>query len=130
VTESVDQPSIYTVRPSARAADQIEAEHSRLEGTAGASIADAWEDALMDAIASLATYPERCAIANENKLFQCISPGDTLRVLLFRRTRTGPAWRILFSAHETDENDPLTVRVHHIRHGAQAPMTEWPADHE
>ncbi len=42
----------------------------------------------------------------------------------------GPAWRILFSVREVDENDPPTVRVHQVRHASQAPMTEWPLDED
>ena len=69
-------------------------------------------------------------MAQEDTVFQRASPGDTFYALLYRRTRTGPAWRILFSVHETDENDPPTVHIQMLRHGAQAPLTHWPDEDE
>lgn len=125
-----DEPTVYSVRPSDRAAAQIEAEHKRQEERLGFTKADAWEDALMDAVASLATYPKRRPVALENGIFQKVSPGQTLRQLIFKPTRGSAGWRILFTIHEADENDPPTIRVQRILHGAQAPMTEWPSEEE
>lgn len=79
---------------------------------------------MLSVIATLATFPERCAVAAENDLFL----GGTLRLLLYRAGRRGPAWRILFSVQEANENDPPTVQLHLIRHGSQAPLTEWPKE--
>jgi len=66
VTESDEQPTVYVGRPSDRVANQIEAGHQRQEQQSGPAVADTWEDALMDAIASLATLPERCSVARGN----------------------------------------------------------------
>lgn len=109
-------------------ADQIEVEHQRLVSISGADAADRWEDSLMDAIASLGTLPNRCPVAEEDPVFARVRPGETLRVLIHRQTARSAAWRILFSVYEADRNDAPTVRVHHVRHGAQASMTEWPTD--
>ena len=125
-----DVLTVYVVRPSDRVADQIEAEHKRQEKQRSPAAADEWEDALADAIASLATYPKRRRSAPEDKLFQRIYPGHILRQLVYQQTRTSPAWRILFSVHDADKNDPPTVRIQMLRHGAQAPMTEWPDEDE
>jgi plasmid stabilization system protein ParE len=123
------EPTVYAVRPSERAAAQIEAEIERQEKQRGSTDADDWASTLLDAIGSLATYPQRCPIASENKPFQRGSPGETLRVLLFRHKR-GATWRILFTIDETSKNDPATVRIQILRHGAQSPMTEWPSEDE
>lgn len=42
----------------------------------------------------------------------------------------GLSWRLLFSVREADENDPPTVRLQRVQHGAQEPLTEWPAEDE
>ena len=128
MSEREDKLEIYAVRPSDKVADQIEAEHQRLVSVSGADAADHWEDSLADAIASLATLPKRCPVAEEDTVFARVRPGQILRVLIHRQTAKSAAWRILFSISEADKNDAPTVRIQHIRHGAQAPMTEWPAD--
>jgi Uma2 family endonuclease/plasmid stabilization system protein ParE len=81
--ETEDPLQVHPIRLSQNAADQIESEHQRLQETAGTAIADTWEDSLMDALGSLATYPHRCAVAIEDSLFT----EGTLRQLLFRRTK-------------------------------------------
>lgn len=126
---SEEGPPVYSVRLSEPAAVQIEVEHARQREDFGPDAADAWEDALMDAIGSLATFPQRCAVAPENHLFQRVSLGEALRLFIYRRTRSGPVWRVLFSVREATA-DPPTVWVQHIRHGARAPMMEWPTGEE
>ncbi len=121
-----DQPLVYAVRFAEATQDEIDQEYERLAGISGLSIADEWRNGLLEAIRSLATYPERCLIATENQPFQRVRPSDSLRVLIYRRTRSGPAWRILFSVHKSDSLDPPIVRVRHIWHGARAPITFWP----
>lgn len=116
---------IYAIR-LANTADREMEEHQRLEQISGFEIADAWRDGLRESIRSLATLPERCSTANEDKLFRNAVVGQ----LLYRRTIGGPAWRILFSVREANLNDPPTVLIHHIRHAAQAPITEWPSENE
>ena len=67
-----------------------------------------WYDGLLDAIASLDTFPKRCALAPENVDFTDIE----VRQLLYGRRRT--VYRILFCIIEPD-----TVRILHIRHSAR-----------
>ena len=71
-------------------------------------VAKRWYDGLLDAIASLDTFPKRCALAPENKDFQ----DNEVRHLIYRRRRI--VYRILFCIIEPD-----TVRVLHIRHSAR-----------
>lgn len=124
-----DEPTVYSVRLSEPAAEQIEVEHARQQELFGPNAADAWEDALMDAVAALATYPKRCAVAPENHLFQRVSPGELLRLYIYQRARRSVQWRVLFTVHEAT-SDPPTIWIQHIRHGARAPMTEWPTGEE
>lgn len=120
------EPPAYVVRVSEQARRQIDAGLVRIYDYAGEAAARSWWDGMDEAIAGLATLPERCPAAPEDDLYH----KGTLRQFLYRRRRGGPAWRILFSVREADENDRPTVRVHQIRHGAQAPLTEWPPDED
>ena len=123
------EPTVYAVRPSERVAAQIEAEVRRQREQRGLAAANTWAEAFLNAIGLLATYPKRCLEADENGPFQRVSPGETLYVLLFRHKR-GAIWRILFTVDEAGENDPPTVHLQMLRHGAEAPMTFWPAEDE
>ena len=123
---SAEEPTVYTIRVSEAAAGVIEAEWDRLDDLAGAEVAEAWRIGMRTVITGLATYPERCAAAVEDRLF----PGGALRQLVYQRRRGGPVWRILFSVRPANADDPPTVRVHLIRHGSKQPMTEWPAEDE
>ena len=121
---------VYAVRFAEHVPVEIQQEYERLVEINGKEIADDWEDNLMAAIRTLATYPERCALAAEDEYFQHIHPGLSLRVLIYRRTRNGPAWRILMTVHEADALDPPIVYIRHIWHGARAPITFWPSENE
>ena len=129
-TDDQETTRVYAVRLTSTARYEIDQEKVRLTELSDLAVAQEWQIGVMAAIRGLATYPERCVVASENDLFQRVSQGDTLRLFLYRRRRNGPAWRILFSVHETDENDPPTVRIHRVRHAAQAPMTKWPTEDE
>lgn len=124
--EGEGETPVYAVRLSEPAAAQAEATFERLIEMAGVDAAEDWQEGLRAAWGSLATLPLRCAVAPENRLFQKKHPGPPLHVLLYRRGRNG--WHILFTAHTATDDDPPLVRVHQIRHGAQKPLTEWPAE--
>ena len=125
-----NEPPQYAVRFVETAQEEIDQEYVRLAGIRGVDVAEEWEAGLLAAVRTLATYPERWKLADENEQFQQVRPGLPLFVMLYRRTRTSPAWRILFTIHEADANDQPTLRVRHIRHGARAPMTFWPPEDE
>ena len=67
-----------------------------------------WYDGLLDAVATLDTFPNRCPLAPENDDF----PDSEVRQLIYRNGRT--IYRILFCVIE-----PNLVRVLHIRHSAR-----------
>ncbi len=120
----MSEAPVYTVRVSEGARRQIDAEIARLFDAAGEAYAVAWRDGLAAALAGLATLPERCPLAPENDLY----PDGTLRQLLYRPRRGGATWHILFSLRAATGDDPPTARVLQVRHGAQAPLTDWPVD--
>lgn len=120
----------YAIRFTEAVQGEIDAEYVRLADISGVDIADDWENRLLEAIRGLATYPERRAKATENELFQRVQPNAVLRVLTYRRSRSSPTWRILFSVHEADTLDPPKVLVRHLWHSARAPMTSWPSEDE
>ena len=117
---------VYAVRLSEPAAAQAENAFERLIETAGLDAAEEWQEGLRAAWASLATLPQRCAVAPENRPFQEKHPGPPLRALPYRRGRS--VWRLLFTANTATDDDPPLVRVHQIRHGAQEPLRDWPAE--
>ena len=67
-----------------------------------------WYEGLLDAIASLDTFPKRCPLAPENDDF----PDVEVRQHLYQKGKT--SYRILFCILEPD-----TVRILHIRHAAR-----------
>ena len=83
-----------------------------------------WFAGLQKAKASLATLPQRCVTASENKIFQKKHPGPPLRVSLYRYGRS--TWQILFTVHETEGGDQAYVKLHQLRNTAQKPLTKWP----
>jgi plasmid stabilization system protein ParE len=70
-----------------------------------------WFLALDDAIASLATFPERCPLAPEDARF----PFEVRQLLYGRKPHL---YRILFAL------EGETVNVLHIRHGRRKPISE------
>ena len=121
---------VYAIRISPTAMAIAVAEYDRLLITVGARGAEDWREGLLTAWAGLATLPLRCSLAHENEAFQTFRPGPPLRVYLYRSGRRGNVWRLLFTAHEETADDPPIVQVHQIRHGAQDPLIEWPAEDE
>lgn len=59
------EPTAYAVRVSEQARRQIDLELVRIYDDAGEAAAIAWSDGMDEAIAGLATLPERCAAAPE-----------------------------------------------------------------
>lgn len=125
-----NEPTTYALRLTQALQQEIDAEYVRLVGISGIDIANDWEDRLLKEIRGLATYPKRGVKAVENEAFQRVHPGQTLRVLIFQRSRSSPTWRILFSVHEADALDAPRVIVRHIWHGAREPNTFWPDEDE
>jgi plasmid stabilization system protein ParE len=70
-----------------------------------------WFVALNDAIASLATFPERCPVAPENSAF----PFEVRQLLYGRKPHV---YRILFTI------DGDVVQILHMRHGRRRPLEE------
>jgi toxin ParE1/3/4 len=73
-----------------------------------------WFQGLENAIASLATFPERLPLAPENAMF----PFEVRHLLYGRKPHV---YRVLF----TIEGD--TVSVLHIRHGRRQPVAKSPS---
>lgn len=123
-------PIVYTVRISPTASLQAVMEYDRLTEVGGTEVAEGWRLGLLAAWAPLATLPLRCTVAPEDPEFQKKHRGPSLHQLLYRSGRRSTVWRILFTAHPETTDDPPRVQIYQIRHGAQAPLTEWPADDE
>lgn len=114
--EAEEAPRRYALRISARARDDIEAAATRFVELSGAQVANEWKDGLYEAIASLATTPRR-QVAPENNRFR-----QEVRQLVYRRRPGAPAYRVLFTIREPEDDAPY-VRILHVRHGARRPIT-------
>lgn len=100
---SQDYPErVYAVRASEKFAAQSEAAYDWLE-RADYDAAEDWRVGLQRAKSSLATLPQRCAVATEDRVYQKKHPGVPLRVLLYRQGRS--VWHILFTVHEAEGGD-------------------------
>lgn len=112
----------WVVRLTLRARAEIDAATAFLADTAGDAQADAWQNGLLEVVGTLARFPARQPVVPEAAFFH-----DTIRHLIYRRYRGGPAWRLLFSLRESEEDGP-TVFVLHVRHGAREPITAGEAE--
>lgn len=98
----------YRVVVQPAAETEIEQAYERIAAEAPMNAAR-WYNGLMDAIASLSSYPNRCGLAPEDPAFDL-----EIRQLLYGRK--GRRYRTLL----TVVGD--TVHVLHFRHWAQRPM--------
>jgi plasmid stabilization system protein ParE len=113
----------YSIRLRLRALYDLNRESVRLAELVGDSIALDWKDKIKDALASLATFPQKYAVAQEDGLRE-----REVRVMLFRRTSNGPAWRIFYTIEKPPLGlDGFVVHVRHIRHAA-SPLTKFDQD--
>jgi plasmid stabilization system protein ParE len=113
--------TIYALRIGPRAERDIAAAVARFleqEGS-GEAIAAAWERGLYAAFGTLATQPRRYLVAREAMLF----PGRELRQLVYRRTPSSVAYRLLYSVEDAGMAEGPTVRLVHMRHGSARAMT-------
>ncbi len=124
MTEAEDSLPVYAVRVASNFAAQSDAATDWLLENVNLSSAEDWFAGLQNAKAALATLPQRCATASENKVYQKKHPGPPLRVSLYRHGRS--TWRILFTIHEVEGGDQAYVKLHQLRNAAQKPMTKWP----
>ena len=112
-----EPPITWAIRTTKRARSDMEAAEERLAELTDEAIAEAWSEGLNTEIAKLAQLPTRWPLAEEDKLFR-----ETVRRMLYRRTESGPAYRVLFVLREAPDDAP-TVTIIHVRHAAQKPMT-------
>ena len=112
-----EQPHIWAIRYNRQAKSDIAAAWRHFAETANVDVAEDWEKELYTEIAKLAQLPARWPVAEEDKLFR-----ENVRRLLYRRTPSGPAYRILFVLRENPDDAP-TVTIIHVRHAAQKPVT-------
>ena len=119
-----DNAPVYAVRVSGNFAAQSDAATDWLLENINLSSAEDWFAGLQNAKASLATLPQRCPVADEDRFYKKKHPGPPLRVFLYRHGRS--AWQILFTIHEAEGEDQAYIKLHQLRHGAQKPLTKWP----
>ncbi len=105
----------YRVKISSVAEGEADNAFLRLSQIISPEKARQWYQGLLKAIESLSQMPKRCSLARENKYFS-----QEIRQLIYGRGRN--TYRILFTVIEDD--NCTTVRILHIRHGAQQILGE------
>lgn len=113
-----EQPISWVIRFTSRADDDLMGASAYFAEQAGISIARAWVAGLRAEAAKLALLPTRWPVAEESSLFR-----ENVRRMLYRRTRGGPSYRVLYILRQSLDDAP-TVAIIHVRHAAQAPMTQ------
>ncbi len=116
--QDIDRPMIWAIRFTSRADADIIAAADFFADNAGIEIARTWMQGLNAEVAKLAQFPTLWPVAEEAQLFR-----ENIRRMLYRRTRRGPAYRVLFVMRQNPDDAP-TVAIIHVRHAAQAPMTQ------
>ncbi len=111
------QPLIWAIRYSQRAIQDISAAWMHFAESADVDIADAWERGLKAEIAKMAQFPRRFSEADSG-LFSF-----PVRRMTYRRTPRGPAYFLYFSLR-VNPSDAPTLFIMHLRHAAQAPLTQ------
>jgi len=111
-------PAVYALRIMPRAEQDILAAVRYMADAAGETAAQEWQEELFAAVSSLGTLPRRCALAREERVFS-----REVRQIVFRRGANTAAYRILFRIADGGL-EASTVFILHVRHGAQAPLTE------
>ena len=106
-----DDPVTYALRLHRRARVDMD-DARRLITRVDTPEGRRWQAELLETISTLATYPNRCPVARENRLFQ-----REIRQLTHKRS-----YRILFTVVEAAEEAPF-VFILYIRHGARRPIT-------
>lgn len=112
-----DYEGVYAIRIRPIAQRDIDEATNRIAIFTDEKHAKEWRDGLLKKLATLATLSRRAPVAEENRLFA----GD-VRVIPYRLSAGGAAYRVFFSIQEPTEDAPF-VHILHIRHGARKPMT-------
>lgn len=107
-----DEPITYALRLHRRARADMDDARRLIANLLDAPEGRRWQAELLETISTLATFPNRCPIARESRLFQ-----REIRQLNHKQS-----YRILFTVVEAAEEAPF-VFILHIRHGARRPMT-------
>ena len=112
------KPVIYALRLQERAIRDINIAFVRFAETVDPDIARQWRKGVREAISGLSANPRRYPLVPEK--FQ-----GEVRHILYRRTGSSSAYRIVFSitGEEADSDDAPTVSIIHVRHAAARPMT-------
>jgi plasmid stabilization system protein ParE len=117
MNQDKDPSMIWAIRFTSRADADVTAAADYFADKSGIEIARTWVHGLNAEVAKLAQYPTLWPVAEEDQLFR-----ENIRRMLYRRTRRGPAYRVLFVMRQNPDDAP-TVAIIHVRHATQAPMT-------
>lgn len=110
-----EYPLAWAIRFTSRADADMMAASGYFAEHAGIETARAWVVGLRAEAArtiKLVRFPASWPIAEENHRFK-----ETVRCMLYRRTRSGSSYRVLYVLRQSPDDAP-TVAIIHVRHGA------------
>jgi plasmid stabilization system protein ParE len=107
----------YALRITPQMEQDVRMAFERFIEMSGIDVAQAWRSRLTEQIASLSTNPTRFPLVTEHRHFH-----REVRHLVFRRSLSSVAYRVLFWVNEGGDDAP-TVVVFHLRHAAAKPLS-------
>jgi len=110
-------PVRYAVRIWPRALHEIQAAADRFADISGEEIGRAWYTGILLELPKLAENPRRFSVISEGRYF-----AHEIRQVLYRRTPSSAAYRVLFTIAEDSLDGPLIALIH-IRHAAARPIS-------
>jgi plasmid stabilization system protein ParE len=106
----------YAIRITPRALAEIDRATDRFEGFVGEEMAHAWRVGVRQQVRTLSSHPRQHPIVAEQQYFS-----EEVRQVLYRRTSSSAAYRLLFRIDDSGRDGPLVV-VFHVRHAAAKPI--------
>jgi hypothetical protein len=120
ISESGEVPTVYAVRLSAQAHEDLDAAMHRLSELSEDPVkAKEWVSGFYAVIATLSTHPRRFPVAE----LESRRLGRQTRRLLYRRSSTSTAAYHVFYNVVDEGPDGPAVTVMLVRHAAQKPLT-------
>jgi plasmid stabilization system protein ParE len=116
-SSSPDKARSFAVRILPVAVDEIDAAATYVASHTDVEHGELWREGLRAQIKLLATSPRQFALISEARIFR-----REVRHVLYRRTPSSTAYRILFTITDAGEDGPV-VTVFHVRHAARRPIT-------
>jgi plasmid stabilization system protein ParE len=112
-----DSEILYALRISGPAQNDIAEAKVYLEAIVGPTIADEWQDRLIEAIRLLAQSPRRYPVSPASRFF-----AREVRQYRYERRVGSVPYYIFYMISDNGEDGPV-VKIIHVRHSSKKPLT-------